>query len=137
MFALPMTPDQLDVYRRCTARTKSPIEPAKEAWLICGRRAGKSFILALCAVFIACFRDWGPHLAPGERATIMVIASDRRQARTIIHYIGGLLTKVPMLAELIERETVDELRPEQQRHDRGTDGLLSLNTRLHDRGGAV
>jgi hypothetical protein len=107
LFALPMTPDQLDVYRRCTGRTTLPTEPAKEAWLICGRRAGKSFLLALCAVFSACFRDWGRHLAPGERATIMVIASDRRQARTIIRYIGALLTNVPLLAELIERETVD------------------------------
>jgi len=35
----------------------------------------------------------------------MVIASDRRQARTIIRYIRALLTRVPMLAELIERET--------------------------------
>ena len=107
LFALRMTSDQLDVYRRCTGRTTSPTEPAKEAWLICGRRAGKSFILALCAVFSACFRDWTPHLAPGERATIMVIASDRGQARTIFRYIGALLTRVPMLAELIERETID------------------------------
>ena len=73
--------------------------------MICGRRAGKSFILALCAVFSACFRDWGPYLAPGERATIMIIATDRRQARTIIRYIRALLTGVPMLTELIERET--------------------------------
>jgi hypothetical protein len=107
LFALPMTPDQFDVYRRCTGRTTLPTEPAKEAWLICGRRAGKSFILALCAVFSACFRDWSPYLAPGERATIMVIACDRQQARTIIRYIGALLTRVPMLAELVERETVD------------------------------
>jgi hypothetical protein len=107
LFALPMTPDQLDVYRRCTGRTTPPTEPAKEAWLICGRRAGKSFILALCAVFLACFQDWNPYLAPGERATIMIIASNRQQARTIIRYIRAFLIKVPMLAELIERKTVD------------------------------
>jgi hypothetical protein len=107
LYALPMTPDQRDVYRRCTGRTTLPTEPVKEVWLICGRRAGKSFILALYAVYSACFQDWGPHLAPGERATIMIIASDRRQARPIIRYIRALLTKVPMLAELIERETVD------------------------------
>jgi hypothetical protein len=107
LHALPMTPDQLDVYRHCTGRTTPPTEPVKEAWLICGRRAGKSFILALYAVFSACFRDWGPHLAPGERATIMVIASNRDQARPIIHYIRALLTEVPMLAELIERDTQD------------------------------
>ena len=27
---------------------------------MCGRRAGKTFILALTAVFLACFRDWRP-----------------------------------------------------------------------------
>ena len=39
-----------------------------------------------------------PYLAPGERATIMVIATDRRQARVIFRYIRALLTMVPMLA---------------------------------------
>jgi hypothetical protein len=107
LYAQPMKPGQLDVYRRCTGRTTPPTEPAKEAWLICGRRAGKSFILALCAVYSACFRDWGPHLAPGERATITVTARDRKQAHVIFRYIGALLTRVPMLAELIERETQD------------------------------
>jgi hypothetical protein len=110
LFALPMTPEQLDVYKRCTGRASAPSEPAKEGWLVCGRRAGKSFILALCAVYIACFRDWRPYLAPGERATIMVIASDRRQARAIFRYIDALLTEVPMLKALIEhqaKETFD------------------------------
>jgi hypothetical protein len=107
LFALPMTPDQLEVYRRCTHRTTVPIQPATEAWLVCGRRAGKSFILALCSVFIACFRDWSPYLTPGERALVMVIASDRRQAHIILHYIKALLTGVPMLARLIENQTKD------------------------------
>jgi hypothetical protein len=107
LFALPMTAEEIEVYRGCTSRTIVPTEPAQEAWLICGRRAGKSFMLALCAVFIACFRDWTPHLTPGERATVMVIASDRRQARTILRYIEALLTKVPMLDKLIENQTKD------------------------------
>ena len=44
-------------------------------------RPAKSFVLATIAVFLACFRDWRPHLGPGERGTVMVIAADRRQAR--------------------------------------------------------
>jgi hypothetical protein len=78
-----------------------------EGWLICGRRAGKSFILALVAVYLACFHQYRQYLAPGERGTIMVIACDRRQARTIFRYIGGLLTKVPMLARMVEREVAE------------------------------
>src|SRR5262245_55410231 len=52
LFALPMTPEQIEIYRRCTGRTVQPSGPHKEAWLVCGRRAGKSFMLALVAVFL-------------------------------------------------------------------------------------
>jgi hypothetical protein len=75
----------------------------REAHLICGRRAGKSFVLALIAVFLAAFVDWRGCFSPGERGTIMVIAADRKQARVIFRYIYALITKVPMLAGLIER----------------------------------
>ena len=67
-FALPMTEEQLALYRHCTGRNEPPTAVAKECWLVCGRRAGKSFILALCAVFVACFSDYRKHLAPGDAA---------------------------------------------------------------------
>lgn len=105
LFALGMTPSQRAIYERCTGRSDPPSQVASEAWLICGRRAGKSFILALVAVFLACFYDYRRYLQEGERGTIMVIAADRKQARTIMRYIGGLLRGVPMLARLIENET--------------------------------
>ena len=105
LFALPMTEEQLAIYRERTGRQTPPSAPATEAWLACGRRAGKSFVLALIAVFLAAFRDWRPFLQKGERATILVIACDRRQARTILRYVRGLLTNIPMLTAMIERET--------------------------------
>jgi hypothetical protein len=107
LFALPMTDDQRLIYKSCTGRTAPPIAPASEAFLVCGRRAGKSLILALCAVFLACFFDYRKHLAPGERATVLVIATNNKQARVILRYIRGFLTYVPMLNKLIERETAD------------------------------
>jgi hypothetical protein len=78
LFALPMTNAQLALYRQYTGRTTAPTTPFSEGWLICGRRAGKSFILACVAVFLACFKDWRPFLGPGEYGTIMVIAEDRK-----------------------------------------------------------
>src|SRR5262245_48813802 len=78
LFALPLADNQLELYRQCTGRTDPPTEPASEAWLCCGRRSGKSFTLALVAVFLACFKDWRPYLAIGERATIQIIAADRK-----------------------------------------------------------
>lgn len=107
LFALPMDADQLGIYRECTFRKDAPSNIAREAWLVCGRRAGKSFILALVAVFLAAFFDYRPYLAPGERGTILVIAADRKQSRVILRYIAALLKGVPMLAQLITRETAE------------------------------
>ena len=104
LFGLTLTPEQLVIYQQCTGRQQAPVTRAAEGWLVCGRRAGKSFILALVAVFLGAFFDWRPFLGPGERGTIMIIATDRRQARVIMRYIRGLLKSVPMLAQLIEAE---------------------------------
>ncbi|CAN7208840.1 hypothetical protein LJR225_000722 [Phenylobacterium sp. LjRoot225] len=104
LFALPMTEEQFAAYRQHTGRSTPPTAPSREAWLIIGRRGGKSFTMALVAVFLACFRDYRQHLAPGERATIMVIAADRKQARVILRYISALLRDVPSLRLLIESD---------------------------------
>jgi hypothetical protein len=109
LFALPMSEAQATAYRACTGRSEVPVAPFSEAWLVVGRRGGKSFILALVAVFLATFKDWRPYLAPGERATIMVIAADRRQARVIMRYVKALLAGVPMLKRLIERQAVESV----------------------------
>ena len=105
LFGLAMDDEALAIYRRHTARHDPPSVAFREAALVIGRRGGKSRILALAAVFLACFRDYRPFLAAGERATIAIIAADRKQARSIFRFIQGLLAAVPMLAELIEAET--------------------------------
>ncbi len=109
LFALPMTPEQLAIYRSCTGRETPPETPFNEAWLVCGRRGGKSFVLALIGVFLATFRDYREFLQPGERATIMVLAADRRQARAIFRFVYGLLHEVPALKQRVERTTQLEL----------------------------
>ena len=58
LFGLPMTDDQRATYRRFTGRSTPPLAPLHEAWLVCGRRGGKSFVLATIAVFLAAFKDW-------------------------------------------------------------------------------
>jgi len=107
MFGLPLSQDGLDLFRRCTGRSRAPEEPFSEAWLVVGRRGGKSRIAAAVAVFLACFKDYSVVLAPGERGTVMVIAADRAQARTVFRYVVGLLDLVPMLAKLVERRTAE------------------------------
>jgi hypothetical protein len=109
LFAVPITPDQLAIYQQQTGRTMPPTSPLNEAWLVCGRRGGKSFVLSTVAVFLACFHDWRPFLGPGEIATVMIVARDRRQARVIKRFIVGLLRGVDMLRGTIEDETAERV----------------------------
>jgi hypothetical protein len=109
LFALPMTAEQLALYGQCTRRSAAPTTPCREAWLVCGRRAGKSFVLSVIAIFLACFFDWRPFLGPGELATVMVIARDRKQARVIMRFCLGLLKAVPMLQRQIINITQESI----------------------------
>src|SRR5580704_1620988 len=108
LFGLPMSEAEAELFRQCTGRSELPARAFVEAWLICGRRSGKSFVLALIAVFLGCFKDYRRFLGPGERATIMVIAADRKQARVIMRYVKGLLA-IPALAKLIEGDTAESV----------------------------
>ena len=56
-------------------------------------------------MYLATFHDYRRYLAPGERGTVIIIATNTRQARVIFRYIRALLTGVPMLRRTIERET--------------------------------
>src|SRR5262245_43016641 len=71
--------------------------------------SGKSFCLALIAIFLGCFHDWRPFLGPGEVGTIMVVAQDRKGARTIMRFALGLLQAVPMLKRQIESVTQESI----------------------------
>jgi hypothetical protein len=84
LFGLPMDEDQLCIFRECTNRQQPPEGGTTEAHLVCGRRGGKSYILATIAVYLAAFMDWKQYLARGERGTIMLIAADRKQAREFV-----------------------------------------------------
>ena len=81
LFGLPMSDEDRALFAQCTGRAAPRAGGYTEAWLIIGRRGGKSFILALTAVFLACFRDWSRYLVPGERSIVAITAADRRQAR--------------------------------------------------------
>jgi hypothetical protein len=107
LFGQPMSAEQHAIYRQCTGRDAPPAGVASEAWLVIGRRGGKSLMLALIAVYLACFFAYRKYLAPGERGTVLVIAASQKQARVIFRFIRGLLTGVPLLAKMIERETLD------------------------------
>jgi hypothetical protein len=101
LFALPMGKKELELYKHHTGRTSRPREPARAAWLICGRHSGKSFITALVATYLAAFKSYQQYLGPGEVATIPGLASDRKQSRVLMRYCKGLLEGVSLLSRMI------------------------------------
>lgn len=104
LFGLPLSEHDLALYTECTGRTAPPRDSTTEAWLVVGRRGGKSLILALIACYLAVFRDWLPYLQPGETGFIKVLAVDRRQAAVIYRYARSLLLEVPLLRPLVTRD---------------------------------
>jgi hypothetical protein len=109
VFGLPMDAEAAAIYRQHTGRETAPTQPTREGWVVAGVRAGKSRIAALIAVFLACFRDYTPYLAPGERAVVMVLAGDRKQAGVIFGYVRAFLA-IPALQQVVLGETREAIR---------------------------
>lgn len=102
-YGLPLDDPASEHWKTLTGRT-APTHSHDELWLVVGRRGGKSQSAALLAVFEAAFKDHSAALAPGEVATVAVLAADRRQARTVFRYVSGLLRSNPMTERMIARE---------------------------------
>jgi len=103
-FGLLLNDDERQHFLSLTGRQSVPQSASEELWLVVGRRGGKSQCAALLAVYEAAFHEYADRLAPGEIATIMVLAADRKQARSVFRYISGLLHSNPMLERMIVRE---------------------------------
>ena len=108
-YGLALSDDDLATWCSLTGRTEAPQGPHDELWLAVGRRGGKSHAAALVAVYEAAFRDHRPKLARGEVATVMLLAADRKQARTLLRYVRGLVLENPMLRQMVQRETAEGL----------------------------
>ncbi|MDN4501378.1 hypothetical protein QX776_03155 [Alteromonadaceae bacterium BrNp21-10] len=108
-YGLPIADDDLLLFKELTQLEKPPEAPRDELWLPVGRRGGKSNIAALIAVYEAFFNDYSDKLAAGEIGTVMLIAADRKQARSVMRYIGGLINYSPMLKQMVIRETTESI----------------------------
>jgi hypothetical protein len=109
LFNLPMDDAQTAIARACTGLGTLPERAFTEAWLVVGRRGGKSLVLAMIAIYLALFKDWSANLVPGERGTVLVLAADRRHAQSIMRYATALCTEVPLLADRVARATTEEI----------------------------
>lgn len=113
LFGLPIDDaEERQIFTASTGLTAPTGGPAKEAYIIAGRRSGKSFMASIIAVFLATFKNWQPFLSPGEKGWIFIIATDREQAKIIKRYISAILNarKVFQNAVVKDLEWQIELR---------------------------
>jgi len=90
----------------CTGNRPLPTSPVREAWLICGRRSGKTTFSALMAVASACFSPY--RRSRGERPVVLCIAENKVQAGVEFDCIAGMFES-PALAQEVVRRTADTL----------------------------
>jgi hypothetical protein len=110
LYGLPMTAEELEIYRACTGRKKPPEQKATEAWVPTGRRGRKSACVAVIGSYEAAFRDHSKYLAPGERARIPIISKDKDDAQTIKRYVEEIF-KGSSLSFLLQGEpTAEEIK---------------------------
>jgi hypothetical protein len=106
-FGLEPEPEDLELFRQCTGRSTWPETAASEAWLPIGVRGGKSFVIAILAVFFAFFKKHS--LSKGEVGYILIVAPTRKQAGIIKNYVSGFLYDHPLLKGHVVRETSEEI----------------------------
>ena len=130
-FALPMTKAQRKLFHTLAERDP-PKKPVRELWVIAGRRCGKDSVASLIAAHAASFFDPRGRLRPGEKASVVCLATDKDQARIVLNYIKAFFSDVGYLHSMVERETVNGLEL-----SNGVEVIVSQNDFRAVRGRAV
>ena len=91
------------LFRECTGRTKLPKGPVKDLVFLSGRRSGKDRFMSAAAIHRAALAaKWQEILSCGEQGVAILLGADKRQARILRNYCGGLL-QTPLLKALVYR----------------------------------
>jgi hypothetical protein len=107
---LPLDDREGELFRQCTGRSILSCAPVKNLTLLAGRRGGKDRFMSSVANYraaLAC--DWRSVISPGEQAVVLLIGTDRRQAKILRDYAEGLL-QAPLLAQQVTRTTNDTIQ---------------------------
>lgn len=92
--------EELALAYQLTGLDVLPQEAPLEIYGIAGRRSGKSRFSSI-ALTHAAAQDYRDMLAPGEWATALCIATDRKQARVIFGYTEALIDGSDMLRSAV------------------------------------
>jgi hypothetical protein len=105
-FALPMTKADRVLFAEVSGGRAPPTRRVRELICCIGRGGGKNSISAALASFIAVTGDFS-RLRPGEKASILTLATDRRQAAIAWDYIRGNFEASPLLSAMLAGQPKD------------------------------
>lgn len=107
-FGLPLDNADLERFHSVAGDRRPPEQRVDELWAVLGRRSGKTRVAAAVSVFIATLCEH--RLAAGEVGYVLLLAASRSQASVAFNYVIGFLEASPILSQLIEGVTADEVR---------------------------
>jgi hypothetical protein len=105
----PLSDDERAIFTRLTGREREPGVRVEELWGIVGRRGGKSRALAALACYLTALCDYSDVLAPGERAVLLCIAPDSKQAGIVCDYAAACFEQAPQLRRLVAGRSTDAI----------------------------
>jgi hypothetical protein len=98
------------LFREVAGGREPPSGEVDELEAVVSRRGGKTATAALYASTAAANGSfYRGYLRPGEKATILLVAVDRPQARLLHRYIAANLTGNTLLRNLVLRQTADSI----------------------------
>src|SRR3977135_3234823 len=107
-YALPRPEREIKLFHEVAGDRAPPSHPVSEVVIAAGRGAGKDAISSAFGTYEAINLDpaW---LRPGERGTVMIIANSKDQASISAAYLAAYFERVPLLAQMVERISADEV----------------------------
>jgi hypothetical protein len=100
-FGEELTPAEREIFTALTQREREPLTRVRRFVVIAGRRGGKSYISACCAVYLACLCDHSENLNIGEKGVVLCIAENVQQAKVVFDYCVGIAEASPVISKEI------------------------------------
>jgi hypothetical protein len=109
-FGLALNRSEARTFAALAGDRKPPRRRVAELWAVASRRSGKSRMAALVATYIAAFIDHRSKLARGEVGYVLVLSPTKAQSALVKSYVEGFFAASPILAQMVETVTADEIR---------------------------
>jgi len=106
LYGLPVEESERQLIRTCTGRDPSKLskDGYSECLLLCGRRSGKSKLIALVGAFEALFSGKERKLSPGEVGLVAVLSPTKAQSGIIHSYMRGVFDSPLLVREVVEEK---------------------------------